>query len=198
MIRILAERRDPSEARELAATNVGEEPPLRDDDVGIPIRTVKDVPDRLVSGPESAERFEIRARVEAPRKPRVIELVSERLIVEAWPLKVSQRTPQSDSPHLVGLTAAAAPIETRYVNTRISLRSDHVLMRDEALVELRREHVVGKHPFVRHVPVRFRFGVRNVSVLPVVRAAVLLLEIESVHAAIGSAQFARPVTGGKH
>jgi hypothetical protein len=78
---------------------------------------------------------------------------------------------------------------------------DDVLVRDEALVELRLEHAVGEHAFARHGEVRRGFAVRNVDVLRIFefgRSAAGEFLVESVHPAVCAAQPAGAATGGEH
>src|SRR5580693_5112944 len=75
VIGVIADRRDPGEVRKLAFANVGDELPVRRDDIVLPIRTIVDVSDGLIARPEgcvAAGTASIAAGVEPPRKFRLI------------------------------------------------------------------------------------------------------------------------------
>jgi len=74
-------------------------------------------------------------------------------------------------------------------------------VRDEALVQLRLEHVIGKNPLVRHIEVRLRLAMRYVHVLPVLHAGWTRhepLPVEAIHPAFCPQEFARAVARLEH
>ena len=138
----------------------------------------------------SARWCAVVAGVEAPRELGFVELVAERLVVEARLLLSVDSPAWVDYVDEVLETAAAAPQAKRQVNRGVRLRRDYVLVRDEAFIELRLEHPIGHDPLMRHIEVRFRVLVRNVDVLRIGRPPIRELAIEAVHPAIGAGKFA--------
>src|SRR5581483_5413709 len=129
-----------------------------------------DVPYGLVSRPLSAVSKDF-ARIESPRARGPVEFVTERRVIETDGLRLPVRAPLRDGLHDILIAAFAAPVAVGEIDARLGLRRDDVLMRYETLVQMRLMHVVGQHPFVCHVEVRLRIGMREVDVLGVRRAA---------------------------
>ena len=171
--------------------DVRDELRLRRDDVFFPVGSVANVANCLIPGPTRRRRCDV-ARVEAPAQSGRVELVAERRCSRSRPLLVADLPLLGERGDLVALAAVAAPVAVREIDARCACAGDDVLVRHEALVEMRLEHRVGEHAFVRHVEVRLRFLVRHVHVLRVLRTAGRTLQVEPVHTALRSRQSASP------
>ncbi len=113
-------------------------------------------------------------------------------------MRVPVRAPMRDGRNGIRHTSFAAPLKVWYVDARLRLRRDDVLMCHEALVELRLEHPIGQNELVGHIKVWLRLAVRHVYVLTVGRPAVLVFFVEAVHPALRSGKLPGSVAGGKH
>ena len=204
VIGVVADGRDPGKVGELAGAHVGDELPIRRNDVFAPIGPVVNVLHGLIARPiaaVAARRRAVFARVEAPRKTRLIEFVAERLIIEAGGLRRPDFAILRDRRNVVARAAAAAPLAVRQVHARVGLCRDDVLMAHETLVQVRLKHPVAEHPFVRHIEVRLRVALRHVNVFGIFDAArtlVVLFFVEAIHSAVGPSQRTGAVASGEH
>ena len=89
-----------------------------------------------------------------------------------------------DRPDSIGLSAFTTPGTVRKIDAPCGLSGNDVLMRHEALVELRLEHPVGEDAFVGHIPVRLGLIARHVDVLRIGWSEVARFLVEAIHAAI--------------
>ena len=133
------------------------------------------------------------ARIKAPRQAGRIQLIAERLVVEAGPFVWTERPLGGQRLHEIGRATAAAPAERRKIDGMARFPGDQVLVCDEAFVELRREHSVGNHELMRHIEVGLGVAVRDVDVRAVGGTANLPLQVEPIHLAVlaGRAAVAR-------
>src|SRR5580704_15361072 len=132
MIGVGTGRRDPIDGSQVAVRDIIEKRRLWRDDVFLPIGTLVNVLDRLVSAP-NAPVTEVRRRIERPRDARVVELIAERGGIPARHfVAVRNLTLRTDLRDIVARAAGAAPVPERIVDRRLCLSRNNVLMRDEA------------------------------------------------------------------
>src|SRR5580698_2148615 len=218
---------NPRDVSKAAISNVGQKLVGWRDDVVIPVRPIANLFYRLVGAPNTAldvRRSGFRSasftasansegiRVKCPCEPFGVELIGERLVVEAHADLVFLRLKgalaraiRPKRPQLVGDTPRTSPVPTKWiVDGRTGLTGDNVLVRDVAArIEVGSKHFVSEHVLLCHREVGCGVAMLRVAVLRIFDRAwagatagttSLRFLIEAVHAAVGAWNAAGTVT----